>query len=92
MYTLAFTTRMKRDVKLAKKRGKNISKLENILDILLSGQDLSEQYKDHQLKGAMHEFRACHIEPDWLLIYRKEDKKLILLATATGTHAALFKL
>ena len=92
MYTLVFTTRMKRDLKLIKKRGKDISKLEIVLDILLSGQDLPEQYKDHQLKGEMREFRECHIEPDWLLIYRKEETELILYATATGTHADLFNL
>lgn len=92
MYTLVFTTRMKRDLKLIRKRGKDISKLENVLDILLSGQDLPKQYKDHQLKGEMREFRECHIEPDWLLVYRKEDKEFILYATATGTHADLFNL
>lgn len=75
-----------------KKRGKDISKLETVLDILLSGEDLPEQYRDHQLKGEMQEFRECHIEPDWLLIYRKEDTELILYATATGTHADLFNL
>ncbi len=90
MYTLVFTTRMKRDLKLMKKRGKDISKLETVLDILLSGEDLPEKYKDHQLKGEMREFRECHIEPDWLLVYRKEDDNLILYATATGSHADLF--
>lgn len=90
MYTLVFTTRMKRDLKLIKKRGKDISKLETVLDILLSGEDLPEKYKDHQLKGEMREFRECHIEPDWLLVYRKEDDNLILYATATGSHADLF--
>lgn len=92
MYTLVFTTRMKRDLKLMKKRGKDISKLETVLNILLSGAELPAIYKDHQLKGEMQEFRECHIEPDWLLIYKKEDEELILYATATGTHADLFKL
>ena len=72
--------------------GKDISKLETVLDILLSGNELPDKYKDHQLKGEMQEFRECHIEPDWLLVYRKEDKELILYATATGTHADLFNL
>lgn len=92
MYTLVFTTRMKRDLKLMKKRGKDIFKLETVLDILLSGKDLPEQYKDHQLKGEMREFRECHIEPDWLLVYRKVDSELILYATATGSHADLFNI
>ena len=83
---------MKRDLKLIKKRGKDISKLETVLEILLSGENLPDKYKDHQLKGEMSEFRECHIEPDWLLIYRKEDTELILYATATGTHADLFRM
>lgn len=92
MYTLVFTSRMKRDLKLIKKRGKDISKLETVLEILLSGENLPDKYKDHQLKGEMKEFRECHVEPDWLLIYRKEDTELILYATATGTHADLFRM
>ena len=83
---------MKRDLKLIKKRGKDISKLETVLEILLSGENLPDKYKDHQLKWEMKEFRECHIEPDWLLIYRKEDTELILYATATGTHADLFRM
>ncbi len=83
---------MKKDLKLMKKRGKDISKLETVLDILLSGKEVPDIYKDHQLKGKWQAFRECHIEPDWLLIYRIEDEELILYATATGTHADLFDL
>ena len=89
MYSLVFTNRMKRDLKLMKKRGKDISKLEIVLDILLSGEDLPIKYNDHQLRGEFWDFRECHIEPDWLLIYKKEDEELILYATATGLHADL---
>lgn len=92
MYSLVFTNRMKHDLKLMKKRGKNISKLEIVLDILMSGKDLPIKYKDHQLKGGMQEFRECHIEPDWLLIYKKEESELILYATATGSHTDLLKI
>ena len=81
---------MKRDLKLIKKRGKDLNKLETVLDILLLGENLPDKYKDHQLKGEMKDFRECHVEPDWLLIYRKEDTELILYATATGSHADLF--
>lgn len=83
---------MKRDLKLIKKRGKDITKLEKVLDILLSGANLPDIYRDHQLKGAMQMFRECHIEPDWLLIYRKDENELILYATATGSHADLFEM
>ncbi len=92
MYKLYFTTRMKRDLKLMQKRGKNLKKLEDILDKLLSGETLPAQNKDHQLKGEMKDYRECHIEPDWLLVYRIEESELILYATATGTHADLFNL
>ena len=73
-----------------KKRGKDLSKLEDILNKLASGEVLSENNKDHQLKGEWKDFRECHIEPDWLLIYRIENDELILYATATGAHTDLF--
>lgn len=90
MFDIRFNNRMKRDVKLMKKRGKDLSKLENILTKLANGENLPDKNKDHQLKGEWQDFRECHIEPDWLLIYRIEDDELILYATATGTHADLF--
>lgn len=73
-----------------RKRGKNISELTTVLEILSTGQKLPEHYRDHQLSGNKADFRECHIEPDWLLIYRIEDDKLILTATETGSHADLF--
>ena len=83
---------MKRDVKLMKKRGKNLAKLELVLDLLASQELLPDKNKDHQLRGEWQDFRECHIEPDWLLIYRIEEAELILYATATGTHADLFEM
>lgn len=90
MYSLVYTNRMKRDVKLMKKRGRDLDKLIQVLDILMKGEELPEKNKDHQLKGVWKDFRECHVEPDWLLIYRKEEAELILYATATGSHADLF--
>ena len=92
MYKIQFTSKMKKDVKRMKKRGKDISKLTSVLSSLASGLDLPANNHDHQLTGNLHDFRECHIEPDWLLIYRIEDDKLILTATDTGTHADLFGL
>ena len=92
MYKIVFTGRMKRDVKLMKKRHKNIELLIDILDKLSKGITLPERNKDHQLKGEWKDFRECHIEPDWLLIYRIEEDELILYATATGSHADLLKM
>ena len=51
---------------------------------------MPEQYRDHALGGNLKDFRECHIEPDWLLIYQIHEDMLILSATATGTHADLF--
>lgn len=90
MLAIRFNNRMKRDVKLMKKRGKDISKLEKVLDKLANNEILPEKNKDHQLNGVWKDFRECHIEPDWLLIYRIEEDELILYATATGSHADLF--
>ena len=90
MYKIEFTNEMKRNVKLMRKRGKDLSKLTAILDILASGQTLSPKNKDHQLTGSLSDFRECHIEPDWLLVYKLHDDVLILTATATGTHSDLF--
>lgn len=90
MYKIVYTNRMKKDVKLLKKRGKNLEKLVHILSLLASGNPLPSQYRDHSLTGNLHDFRECHIEPDWLLIYQIYEDTLILSATATGSHADLF--
>ena len=90
MYQIVYTSRMKKDVKLMKKRGKNLTKLVGTLSLLAGGGSMPEEYKDHQLTGNLRDFRECHIEPDWLLLYRISKDKLILSATATGTHADLF--
>ena len=92
MYKVEFTTRMKRDIKKMKKRGKDLSKLESVLKLLVTGEPLPKKYQDHQLTENFRDFRECHIEPDWLLIYRIYEDILILSATATGSHADLFKM
>lgn len=81
---------MKKDAKLMQKRGKDMTKLVTVLDLLASDEPMPQKYKDHQLTGNLHDFRECHIEPDWLLMYQIFDNELILSATATGSHADLF--
>ena len=90
MYKIVYTNRMKNDAKLMKKRGKDMVKLVNVLSLLANGNPLPARYKDHSLTGNLHDFRECHIEPDWLLIYQIYEDILILSATATGSHADLF--
>ena len=77
---------MKRNVKLMRKRGKDISKLTDVLNMLASGNPLPPKFNDHQLTGSL----KGHIEPDWLLLYQYHDDELILVATATGSHSDLF--
>lgn len=81
---------MKKGAKLMQKRGKDMTKLVAVLDLLASGKKLPPKYKDHQLVGNLHDFRECHIEPDWLLMYQIFENELILSATATGSHSDLF--
>ena len=90
MLKIMFTNRMKRDVKRMKKRGKDLGKLTAVLDTLARQQPLPPRNRDHALTGSLADFRECHIEPDWLLMYQIYEDVLILSATATGTHAELF--
>ena len=91
-YAVHFSTRFKKDYKRIKKQGKDISLLDKIIPILLSGKKLPWKYKDHQLKGKFSKFRELHIQPDWLLIYTKNETELILTLSRTGSHSELFNL
>jgi mRNA interferase YafQ len=91
MLEILYTNKMKRDAKLMKKRGKNMDKLTAILSLLAKREKLPERNRDHQLTGDLKDFRECHIEPDWLLIYQIIDNELILLAAGTGSHSDLLE-
>lgn len=88
-YTIQRTSSFKKDYKLIKKRGYHVEKLKVVVALLADGQDLPEVYRDHALTGNWVGFRECHIEPDWLLVYRFYDEQLILSLTRTGTHSDL---
>lgn len=90
MLQIVYTNRMKRDVRRMQRRGKNLKKLEAVLDLLARRVQLPEQYRDHPLSGDLSDFRECHIESDWLLMYQICEDVLILTAVSTGTHADLF--
>jgi len=90
MLEIEFTNKMKRDVRLMKKRGKDMTKLTAALNLLANRIPMPERYRDHRLTGNLKDFRECHIEPDWLLIYQILEDKLILSASGTGTHSDLF--
>ena len=67
----------------------NIDLLDEIIRALSRGEELPEKNKDHELTGDWVRHRECHIQPDWLLIYRIEDDVLVLTLACTGTHSAL---
>ena len=89
LYEVRQTTQFKRDYKLAKRRGQNLSLLQNIILKLANGETLSPKNRDHALTGNWTGFRECHIAPDWLLIYKIEDDVLVLTLTRVGTHSDL---
>ena len=72
------------------KRGYNQEYLKDVLSLHVNQAVLPEKYKDHKLSGNYAGYRECHIEPDWLLIYKIYDDKLILVLTCTGSHSDLF--
>ncbi len=89
-YEIVQTTKFKKDLKLAKKRGYDLSILGFIVDTLAEGKPLPEKYKDHTLINNYAGCRECHITPDWLLIYEISNNELILYLTRTGSHSDLF--
>lgn len=90
MYNLRFTNRIQRNIKLMKKRGKDLEKLKTVLNLLQRGIELPAKYKDHALTGNYIGCRECHIEPDWLLVYEIINEELIILLLTTGSHSDLF--
>lgn len=91
-YKLILTGKFKKSLKRAKKRGLDISLLEEVVDKLQNDIKLEEKYHDHDLKGNFKGFRECHIQPDWLLMYLKEEEVLTLTLVDTGSHADLLNM
>lgn len=90
-YKIKFTKRFKKDLKQAKKQGKDIEKLFNIVEKIAKDETLDEIYRDHSLSGKYEGTRECHIEPDFLLIYEKIEEVLVLSLVRNGSHSDLFK-
>jgi mRNA interferase YafQ len=88
MRRLKTTKRFERDLKRARKRGKQLEKLWTVVDRLLSNEPLEARYRTHALSGEWQSFRECHVEPDWLLIWRETEDQVVLVRT--GTHSDLF--
>lgn len=89
-YQVLLTSKFKKDFKLLKKQGKNTDKILAVIKKLARGESLDAKYKDHPLLGGYLGARECHIEPDLLLIYEKQENILILNILRAGSHSNLF--
>ena len=90
-YEIKYTGQFKKDLKLARKQGKDEEKLFEIIEQLAMGEELDPRYRDHALTGNYKGCRECHIEPDWLLIYEIFNDVLLLVLNRIGSHSELFK-
>ncbi|MCI5752353.1 MAG: type II toxin-antitoxin system YafQ family toxin [Oscillospiraceae bacterium] len=90
MLTIKYHSSFKKDYKRIVKRGYDIKQFEKVLNILVNKESLPQIYRDHELSGNWKGCRECHIQPDWLLIYKIENDVLTLTLFRTGTHSDLF--
>ena len=90
MYAIRPTNKFRQDLKLCQKRGYNMQAITDVIKELAAGETLPPQNRDHELSGNYKGFRECHIQPDWLLVYRINNNDLILFLSRTGTHSDLF--
>ena len=92
MLKAEFTTQFKRDYKLALKRGCDPNSLQQVLTLLIREEPLPEKYRDHALTNSRNYkgMRECHIDSDWLLVYKVFHETLVLKLIRTGSHSDLF--
>lgn len=92
MLEVKFTGQFRKDFRLAVRRGFDPQKLTDVVNLLRAEEPLPEAYRDHSLVNSRNYkyMRECHIQPDWLLIYKIEDQSLVLRLIRTGTHSDLF--
>ena len=88
MKSIRRSTQFKKDYKRVKKAGKDIAELRQVIDKLAVDEVLDPKYHDHALAGDYSGYRECHLEPDWLLIYKNSSLELALIRT--GSHSELF--
>jgi len=89
MFTPIYTKQFEKDLKRCRRRGKNLDKFKILARTLISGKPLDAMHRDHKLVGNYVGRRDCHIESDWILIYKLDGQRLIF--ERTGTHPDLFK-
>ncbi len=91
-YTVKYSSEFKKSLKKVTKQGKDINKLMPIITSLANKEKLDPKFKNHKLKddGYFYDCYECHIEPDWLLVYKYLNDELVLLLVKTGSHSDLF--
>ena len=90
MIDIVLSNHFKKDLKLATKRNYNLELLEEVVNKLANLEPLPEKNRDHSLSGNYAGFRECHIQSDWLLVYRIDNDELFLFLSRTGTHSDVF--
>ena len=90
MYQIRTTRQFERSLKKCIKRGFNIAKFKEVIDLLTETGSLPQKYRPHKLSGEFNKAWECHIEPDWLLIWEQNNDSLVLLLLQTGTHSDIF--
>lgn len=87
----AYTRQFRKDIKRIKKSGRHdIEKLKTVIRLLVGEKELDRTYRDHNLTGDFKDRRECHIEPDWLLVYKVNRRDKIIIFERTGSHSDVF--
>lgn len=87
---IIWTTQFKKDYKAAQRQGRRIDLLDNVIRVLAAGKILPPRFRDHLLLGKFNGYRECHLQSDWLLIYKIDQGLLVLTLARTGSHSELF--
>ena len=90
MFTPAYTRRFQRDLNRLRQGGRDLAALKAVMASILAGEPLAPKFKDHKLIGAWQGRRECHLRPDWLLIYKIDAERHLIIFERTGSHADLF--
>ena len=92
-YQIKFTSSFKKSLKKVLKQGKELKKIKTIIVKLANKEELEIKYKNHELNDnkKFKNCKECHVEPDWLLVYKYYENDLILLLVETGSHSEIFK-
>ena len=90
MLDVVFSNQFKRDLRLARRRGYDLDLLDETVGKLTNREPLPQKNQDHALSGNYAGFRKCHVQPDWLLVYRIDEEEAYVFLSRTGTHSDLF--